>query len=230
MARSCGRYLEKDLRTPETGWEDGFPTRGRAPDKHVLQQGVNIIRTMEKRSVYLPWQESRWTPEGAPGSRQRQGIFERYERFESDAKKVIEKTYQKHFGNRSTERGGINNVQVVFRLHGMRGFVFVLVCFTGLLVLQRLGSVSIYQRLLCRSHQSEKCVWGNWKTFMQKHPGQRLYLTSALQGSRKTDWSRRTCRHLCISRSKGYGWFGKKDLMRPIQGRTLQEWVFCETR
>jgi len=39
------------------------------------------------------------TPEGKE-------FLRRYERFESDAKKVIQKTYQKHFGNRSTERGG----------------------------------------------------------------------------------------------------------------------------
>ena len=39
------------------------------------------------------------TPEGKE-------FLRRYERFESDAKKVIEKTYQKHFGNRSAEKGG----------------------------------------------------------------------------------------------------------------------------
>jgi molybdate transport system regulatory protein len=67
-----------------------------------------LIQTLEKRLGFtfldkkvggLSGGGSRVTPEGKEFLRQ-------YERFESDAKKVIEKTYQKHFGNWSTKRGG----------------------------------------------------------------------------------------------------------------------------
>ena len=54
---------------------------------------------LDKKVGGLSGGGSRVTPEGKE-------FLRRYERFESDAKKVIEKTYQKHFGNRSTERGG----------------------------------------------------------------------------------------------------------------------------
>jgi len=66
-----------------------------------------VIKTMEKRLGFafldrkvggLSGGGSRVTPVGKE-------FLRRYERFESDAKKVIEKTYQKHFGNRSTEKG-----------------------------------------------------------------------------------------------------------------------------
>jgi molybdate transport system regulatory protein len=66
-----------------------------------------VIRTMENRLGFafldkkvggLSGGGSRVTPEGKE-------FLRRYERFESDARKVIEKTYRKHFGNRSTERG-----------------------------------------------------------------------------------------------------------------------------
>jgi len=66
-----------------------------------------VIQTMEKRLGFafldkkvggLSGGGSRVTPEGKE-------FLRRYERFESDAKRVIEKTYQKHFGNGSTERG-----------------------------------------------------------------------------------------------------------------------------
>jgi molybdate transport system regulatory protein len=33
-------------------------------------------------------------------------FIKRYERFETEAKKAIEKAYQRRFGNRSTEKGG----------------------------------------------------------------------------------------------------------------------------
>jgi molybdate transport system regulatory protein len=67
-----------------------------------------LIRTIEKRLGLtfldrkvggLSGGGSRVTPEGKE-------FLRRYERFESDAKKIIERTYEKHFGNRSMERGG----------------------------------------------------------------------------------------------------------------------------
>ncbi len=67
-----------------------------------------LIQTIEKRLGFtflykkvggLSGGGSRVTPEGKE-------FLRRYQRFETDAKKVIGKTYQKHFGNRSTERGG----------------------------------------------------------------------------------------------------------------------------
>jgi molybdate transport system regulatory protein len=66
-----------------------------------------LMQTMEKRLGFafldkkvggLSGGGSQVTPEGKE-------FLRRYERFESDAKEVIEKTYQKHFGNRSTDRG-----------------------------------------------------------------------------------------------------------------------------
>ena len=66
-----------------------------------------LVQTVEKRLGFafldkkvggLSGGGSRVTPEGKE-------FLRRYERFESDAKKVIEKTYQKHFGDRSMERG-----------------------------------------------------------------------------------------------------------------------------
>jgi molybdate transport system regulatory protein len=67
-----------------------------------------LIQTVEKRLRFpfldkkvggLSGGGSRVTPEG-------KDFLRRYERFELDAKKVIEKTYQKHFGDRSAEKGG----------------------------------------------------------------------------------------------------------------------------
>ena len=67
-----------------------------------------LVQMMEKRLGFtlldkkvggLSGGGSQVTPKG-------KDLMKRYERFEVDAKKVIEKTYQKHFGNRSTERGG----------------------------------------------------------------------------------------------------------------------------
>ena len=67
-----------------------------------------VIQTMEKRLGFtfldkkvggLAGGGSRVTPEGKE-------FLRRYERFDSDAKKVIERTYQKHFGNQLTEKGG----------------------------------------------------------------------------------------------------------------------------
>jgi molybdate transport system regulatory protein len=66
-----------------------------------------LIQTVEKQLGFpffdkkvggLSGGGSRVTPEGKE-------FLRRYEQFESDAKKVIEKTYRKHFGNRSTEEG-----------------------------------------------------------------------------------------------------------------------------
>jgi molybdate transport system regulatory protein len=66
-----------------------------------------LIQTVEKRLGFafldrkvggLSGGGSRVLPEGKE-------FLRRYERFESDAKKVIERTYQRHFGNRSAERG-----------------------------------------------------------------------------------------------------------------------------
>jgi molybdate transport system regulatory protein len=67
-----------------------------------------LVQTMEKRLGFVLLNKkvgglsgggSRVTPEGKE-------FLRRYKRFESDAKKVIEKTYQKHFGNLSTDKGG----------------------------------------------------------------------------------------------------------------------------
>jgi molybdate transport system regulatory protein len=67
----------------------------------------NLIQTVEKRLGFsfldkkvggLSGGGSRVTPEGKE-------FLRRYQRFESDAKKVIERAYQKHFGNRLAERG-----------------------------------------------------------------------------------------------------------------------------
>ncbi len=67
-----------------------------------------LIRTIERRLGFtfldkkvggLSGGGSRVTPEGKE-------FLRRYERFELDVKKVIEKTYRKHFGNRSAEREG----------------------------------------------------------------------------------------------------------------------------
>lgn len=77
-----------------------------------------LIQTMEKRLGFplldkkiggLSGGGSRVTPEGKE-------FLRRYERFESDARKVIEKTYRKHFGNRPTQGGGRRNVKEVGRV------------------------------------------------------------------------------------------------------------------
>ena len=62
-----------------------------------------LIRLMEER-LGFPLLEKQIGGQSGGGSRvtpKAKDFIERYERFESDAKKVIEKTYQKHFGSRS---------------------------------------------------------------------------------------------------------------------------------
>jgi molybdate transport system regulatory protein len=67
-----------------------------------------LIQTMEKRLGFTLLERKVGGLSGG-GSRVTPGVKEflrRYERFESDAKKVIEKTYQKHFGNQPAGKGG----------------------------------------------------------------------------------------------------------------------------
>ena len=56
------------------------------------------ITFLDKQVGGLSGGGSRVTPEGKE-------FLRRYDRFESDAKKVIAKTYQKHFGSRPRKRG-----------------------------------------------------------------------------------------------------------------------------
>jgi molybdate transport system regulatory protein len=67
-----------------------------------------LIQTMEKRLGFslldkkiggLSGGGSQVTPKGKE-------LMKRYEQFEKEARKAIEKAYQKHFGKLSTERGG----------------------------------------------------------------------------------------------------------------------------
>ena len=67
-----------------------------------------LIQMMEKRLGFtlldkkvggLSGGGSKVTPKGKE-------LMKRYAQFEQEARKAIEKAYQKHFGNRSTERGG----------------------------------------------------------------------------------------------------------------------------
>ena len=64
----------------------------------IVEKGLGFS-FLEKKVGGLAGGGSRVTPEGKE-------FLRRYERFESDTKRVLEKTYQKHFGNRSTQRGG----------------------------------------------------------------------------------------------------------------------------
>ena len=66
-----------------------------------------LIQTMEKRLGFplldkkiggLSGGGSQVTPKGKE-------LMKRYEQFEKEAKKAIEKAYQRHFGSRSTKRG-----------------------------------------------------------------------------------------------------------------------------
>ena len=62
-----------------------------------------LVRLMEER-LGFPLLEKQIGGQSGGGSRvtpKAKDFIERYERFESDAKKAIEKTYQKHFGSRS---------------------------------------------------------------------------------------------------------------------------------
>jgi molybdate transport system regulatory protein len=62
-----------------------------------------LIRLMEER-LGFPLLEKQVGGQSGGGSRvtpKAKDFIERYERFESDAKKAIERTYRKHFGNRS---------------------------------------------------------------------------------------------------------------------------------
>ena len=66
-----------------------------------------LIQTIEKRLgfVFLEKKVGGLSGGGSRVTPEAKEFLRRYERFESDAKKVIEKTYQKHFGNRSKEEG-----------------------------------------------------------------------------------------------------------------------------
>jgi molybdate transport system regulatory protein len=66
-----------------------------------------LIRTMEKRLGFFLLDRkiggrsgggSQITPKGKE-------LMKRYRNFEKEARSAVEKTYQKHFGNRSIERG-----------------------------------------------------------------------------------------------------------------------------
>jgi len=67
-----------------------------------------VIQNMEKRLgfAFLEKKIGGLSGGGSWVTSEGKEFLRRYERFESDAKEVIEKTYQKYFGNRSTERGG----------------------------------------------------------------------------------------------------------------------------
>jgi molybdate transport system regulatory protein len=76
--------------------------------KMSYSKAWKLIQTMEKRLGFafldkkvggLSGGGSQVTPEGKE-------FLRRYKRFESDAKQVIEKAYQKHFGSQPRKRGG----------------------------------------------------------------------------------------------------------------------------
>ena len=64
---------------------------------HMVEKRLGFT-ILDKKIGGLSGGGSHVTPEGKE-------FLRRYERFESGAKKAIENTYQKHFGNRSPERG-----------------------------------------------------------------------------------------------------------------------------
>jgi molybdate transport system regulatory protein len=66
-----------------------------------------LIQTVEKRLgfAFLDKKVGGLCGGGSRVTSEGKEFLRRYERFESDAKKVIERTYQKHFGNRFAERG-----------------------------------------------------------------------------------------------------------------------------
>jgi molybdate transport system regulatory protein len=67
-----------------------------------------LIRLMEKR-LGFPLLEKQVGGQSGGGSQVTPGakdLIERYERFETDAMKAIEKAYEKHFGHQPGKRGG----------------------------------------------------------------------------------------------------------------------------
>ncbi len=79
----------------------------------ALQMGMSynkawrLIRLLEKR-LGFPLLEKQVGGQSGGGSRVTPGakdLIDRYERFETDAIKAIEKSYRKHFGSQSGRRG-----------------------------------------------------------------------------------------------------------------------------
>jgi len=80
----------------------------------ALQMGMSynkawrLIQLLEKR-LGFPLLEKRVGGQSGGGSQvtpRAKDLIKRYERFETDAIKAIEKAYQKHFGSRSGRKGG----------------------------------------------------------------------------------------------------------------------------
>jgi len=67
-----------------------------------------LVQQIEKRLgfVFLDKKVGGLSGGGSQVRTEGKEFLRRYEQFESDAKKVIEKTYQKHFGGRSRKSGG----------------------------------------------------------------------------------------------------------------------------
>ena len=70
------------------------------------------------------------------------------------------------------------------RLHGMRGFVFVLVCFTGLLLAAeiRAQSTSTHEITVSAAISLKNAFEEIGKTFMQKHPGTKVIFNFGASG------------------------------------------------
>ena len=67
-----------------------------------------LIRLLEKRLGFplLAKQVGGQSGGGSQVTPRAKDLIERYERFETDAIKAVEKAYQKHFGSRPKKRGG----------------------------------------------------------------------------------------------------------------------------
>ncbi len=67
-----------------------------------------LIRTLEKRLGFLLLDRKvgGLSGGGSQVTPRAKDFVEHYERFEIDAKKAIEKAYEKHFGSRTRKRGG----------------------------------------------------------------------------------------------------------------------------
>jgi molybdate transport system regulatory protein len=80
----------------------------------ALQMGMSyskawkLIQTMEKRLgfAFLDRKVGGLSGGGSWVTPRAKDFIERYERFEMDATKAIEKTYEKHFGSRTRKREG----------------------------------------------------------------------------------------------------------------------------
>jgi molybdate transport system substrate-binding protein len=69
------------------------------------------------------------------------------------------------------------------RLHGMRGFVLVLVCFTGLILAAEIRAQSSSQEITVSAAISLKNAFEEiGKTFMQKHPGTKVVFNFGASG------------------------------------------------